>query len=161
MPLPYPLMWLWAPFTASRRLSIPPPALAWVLGVPTKQSISGSMLRLKPDGYSDDGATMGVSWTTRSEHLTVVVHRRAETGEAECEWSRSPYCCLPLSPFTAYARSLFEVPRGGAVAQRRRAHTPDSGDAQAGGVSPPFTVCAHSWFEAWGGRAAVAVSFAG
>ena len=28
---------------------------------------------------------------------------------------------------------------------------PDSGDAQAGGVSPPFTVCARSWFEVWGG----------
>ena len=27
------------------------------------------------------------------------------------------------------------------------AQTPDSGGAQAGGVSPPFTVCAHSWFE--------------
>ena len=27
---------------------------------------------------------------------------------------------------------------------------PDSGDAQAGGVSPPFTVCARSWFEVWG-----------
>ena len=31
------------------------------------------------------------------------------------------------------------------------AGTPDSGGAQAGGVSPPFTVCAHSWFEVWGG----------
>ena len=30
--------------------------------------------------------------------------------------------------------------------------TPDSGGAQAGGVSPPFTVCAHSWFEVWGGE---------
>ena len=30
------------------------------------------------------------------------------------------------------------------------AKTPDSGGAQAGGVSPPFTVCAHSWFEVWG-----------
>ena len=30
------------------------------------------------------------------------------------------------------------------------ADTPDSGDAQAGGVSPPFTVCARSWFEVWG-----------
>ena len=30
------------------------------------------------------------------------------------------------------------------------AHTPDSGGAQAGGVSPPFTVCAHSWFEVCG-----------
>jgi len=29
---------------------------------------------------------------------------------------------------------------------------PDSGDAQAGGVSPPFTVCARSWFEVWGER---------
>ena len=38
-----------------------------------------------------------------------------------------------------------------AVAQRRRARPPDSGGAQAGGVSPPFTVCAHSWFEVWGG----------
>ena len=47
------------------------------------------------------------------------------------------------------------------VVQGRRAYTPDDGGAQAGGVSPPFTVCAHSWFEAWGGRAAVAVSFAG
>ena len=28
---------------------------------------------------------------------------------------------------------------------------PDQGGAQAGGVSPPFTVCAHSWFEVWGG----------
>ena len=34
--------------------------------------------------------------------------------------------------------------------ERRCAYTPDSGDAQAGGVSPPFTVCAHSWFEVWG-----------
>ena len=24
---------------------------------------------------------------------------------------------------------------------------PDHGDAQAGGVSSPFTVCVHSWFE--------------
>ena len=30
------------------------------------------------------------------------------------------------------------------------AGAPDSGDAQAGGVSPPFTVCARSWFEVWG-----------
>ena len=30
------------------------------------------------------------------------------------------------------------------------AEAPDSGDAQAGGVSPPFTVCARSWFEVWG-----------
>ena len=30
------------------------------------------------------------------------------------------------------------------------AQTPDSGGAQAGGVSPPFTVCARSWFEVWG-----------
>ena len=30
------------------------------------------------------------------------------------------------------------------------AETPDNGDAQAGGVSPPFTVCARSWFEVWG-----------
>ena len=30
------------------------------------------------------------------------------------------------------------------------ANTPDSGDTQAGGVSPPFTVCARSWFEVWG-----------
>ena len=33
------------------------------------------------------------------------------------------------------------------VVQRRRARTPDSGGAQAGGASAPFTVCAHSWFE--------------
>ena len=33
------------------------------------------------------------------------------------------------------------------------AKTPDSGGAQAGGVSPPFTVCAHSWFEVCGARA--------
>ena len=32
------------------------------------------------------------------------------------------------------------------------AQAPDSGGAQAGGVSPPFTVCAHSWFEVWGGE---------
>ena len=31
------------------------------------------------------------------------------------------------------------------------ARTPDNGDAQAGGVSPPFTVCARSGFEVWGG----------
>ena len=30
--------------------------------------------------------------------------------------------------------------------------TPDSGGAQAGGVSPPFTVCVHSWFEVFGVR---------
>ena len=30
------------------------------------------------------------------------------------------------------------------------AGAPDSGDAQAGGVSLPFTVCARSWFEVWG-----------
>ena len=30
------------------------------------------------------------------------------------------------------------------------AEAPDSGGAQAGGVSPPFTVCARSWFEVWG-----------
>ena len=30
------------------------------------------------------------------------------------------------------------------------AEAPDGGDAQAGGVSPPFTVCARSWFEVWG-----------
>ena len=29
------------------------------------------------------------------------------------------------------------------------AEAPDSGGAQAGGVSPPFTVCARSWFEVW------------
>ena len=29
--------------------------------------------------------------------------------------------------------------------------TPDSGGAQAGGASPPFTVCVHSWFEVFGG----------
>ena len=40
------------------------------------------------------------------------------------------------------------------------AETPDSGGAQAGGVSPPFTVCAHSWFEVGGGRVAAAVLFA-
>ena len=27
---------------------------------------------------------------------------------------------------------------------------PDNGGAQAGGVPPPFTVCAHSWFEVGG-----------
>ena len=32
--------------------------------------------------------------------------------------------------------------------------TPDSGGAQAGGASPPFTVCVHSWFEVFGGRRA-------
>ena len=37
-----------------------------------------------------------------------------------------------------------------AVVQRRRARTPGNGGAQAGGVSPPFTVCAHSWFEVFG-----------
>ena len=31
------------------------------------------------------------------------------------------------------------------------AGAPDSGDTQAGGVSPPFTVCVRSWFEVWGG----------
>ena len=36
------------------------------------------------------------------------------------------------------------------VVQGRRAYTPDDGDAQAGGVSPPFTVCVHSWFEVRG-----------
>ena len=36
------------------------------------------------------------------------------------------------------------------------AQTPDSGNAQAGGVSPPFTVCAYSWFEVWGGGLRVA-----
>ena len=44
---------------------------------PLKESVSGSTLRLKSDGYSDDGAAMGVTWTTRSEHLTAVVHRQA------------------------------------------------------------------------------------
>ena len=41
---------------------------------------------------------------------------------------------------------------GWAVVQRRPAHAPDSGGAQAGGVSPPFTVCVHSWFEVFGVR---------
>ena len=31
------------------------------------------------------------------------------------------------------------------------AGAPDSGDAQTGGVYPPFTVYARSWFEVWGG----------
>ena len=55
-----------------------------------------------------------------------------------------------LSPSPARS-SMSMIDQGGAVAQRRRAQTPDSGGAQAGGVSPPFTVCAHSWFEVWGG----------
>ena len=64
-----------------------------------KELVNGSIVRLKSDGYSDDDATMGVSGTTRSERLTAVVHRhrRAEMGGAECEWSRSPYCCLSFS----------------------------------------------------------------
>ena len=32
------------------------------------------------------------------------------------------------------------------------AHAPDSGGTQAGGVSPPFTVYVHSWFEVFGVR---------
>jgi len=32
------------------------------------------------------------------------------------------------------------------MVQRRRAYAPDHGDAQADGVSSPFTVCVHSWF---------------
>jgi hypothetical protein len=58
-------------------------------------------------------------------------------------------CMLPrLSPWASLDRRRVT----GAVAQRRRARPPDSGGAQAGGVSPPFTVCAHSWFEVWGGE---------
>ena len=34
-----------------------------------------------------------------------------------------------------------------AVAALLLAEAPDDGDAQAGGVSSPFTVCVHSWFE--------------
>ena len=32
------------------------------------------------------------------------------------------------------------------------AQAPDGGGAQAGGVSPPFTVYVHSWFEVFGVR---------
>ena len=83
------------------------------------------------------------------ERLTAVVHRRAETGGAECE---RRFCVLLPPPFRPSppvpARCLRCL--GEAVAQRRRARTPDSGGAQAGGVSPPFTVCAHSWLEVFG-----------
>ena len=72
-------------------------------------------------------------------------------------------CPSPSMPLVYVSRSLFEVGRGGRLRWRWRlwwrgggccavllANTPDSGDAQAGGVSPPFAVCAHSWFEVFG-----------
>ena len=65
------------------------------------------------------GERIAVAAITRSQRLTTVVHRRAETGGAECGF----YVMLP-SPF------------------------------------PPFTVCAHSRLEVFGGGVAVAVLFA-
>ena len=63
--------------------------------------------------------------------------RRAGGSVCVCMFLPSP---LPPFTFTVCVRSL-----SGVLAQ-----TPESGGAQAGGVSPPFTVCAHSWFEVWG-----------
>ena len=137
-----------------------PPPLVW-LGVPPKRSVSGGTVRLKSDGDSDDGATTGVSWTPRPERLTAVVHRRAEMGRAECERSKSAYCFLPFSRPSppVLARCLRCL--GEAVVQRRRAQTPDGGGAQAGGASPPFTVCVHSRFEVFGGRRAAGRGWGG
>ena len=53
---------------------------------------------------------------------------------------------------------LFDVANASSWEMRRRggryvgAQAPDSGGAQAGGVSPPFTACVHSWFEVFGAR---------
>ena len=61
--------------------------------------------------------------------------------------------CLHVPPWPALhrvPRLLVAVPGGAVAVAVRRVRTPDSGDAQAGGVSPPFTVCARSWFEVWG-----------
>ena len=121
-------------------------------GVPPKQSVSGGTVRLKSGGDSDDGATTGVSWTPRPERLTAVVHKRAEMGRAECECSKSAYCCLPFSRPSPPVLARCSRCLGEAVVRRRRAQTPDNGGAQAGGVFPPFTVCARSWFEVWGER---------
>ena len=76
------------------------------------------------------------------ERLTAVVHRRAESPRP------SP------SVHTRGLRCVGRLPSG-------RTQAPDSGGAQAGGVSPPFTVCAHSWLEVCGERGAAGESGAG
>ena len=83
-------------------------------------------------------------------HLTAAIHRWAETGGTECERRVLRIAASPFPPVTVCVlvrclRCLGEV-----VVQRRRAQASDCRGTQAGGVSPPFTVCAHSWFEVWG-----------
>ena len=77
-------------------------------------------------------------------------------------WSVSPTrpSFLRVSPFLYPGPTPIGASERVAVAVLCSVRAPDSGGAQAGGVSPPFTVCAHSWFEVWGGRVAAAVLFA-
>ena len=82
--------------------------LTWVRG-----NVSGDVFQRKSNGSSDDVGTVGKTWVTRPEHLTAAAHRRAGTGGAEREWSLLCTAAPPPPPFAAYARSLFEVSRGG------------------------------------------------
>ena len=72
----------------------------------------------------------------------------------------SEYQCPPLSGRALCRPPPLPWPHPSAFPFERTAvavllaQTPDNGGTQAGGISPPFTVCGHSWFEvcgAWGG----------
>ena len=68
---------------------------------------------------------------TPTERLTAVVHRRAETGGAECEHSSSAYCCSPLF------RPSPSVPTRDLRCFGAVVPSPDCGGVQAGGASHP------------------------
>ena len=70
-------------------------------------------------------------YCTPTERLIAVLHRRAETGGAAFERSRSVYCCSLLF------RPSPSVPTRDLRCFGAVVKTPDSGDVQAGGASHP------------------------
>ena len=116
---------------------------------------AGQRLLLPHSPRVADMAT-AVTQPTHRGHDTTKRTTRAGGGTRILAWRREEGEWVVLSarleiepPAALHALPLPGVAVAVAVAALL-AQTPDNGGAQAGGVSPPFTVCTHSWFQVWG-----------
>ena len=96
----------------------------------------------------------GCSATLTDAYATIAMIRNlnedVDTESVDClawvktEWFNCKGACVGArdgaKEWVAVAVAVAVLPAG----------APDNGDTQAGGVSSPFTVCAHSWFEVCG-----------